>query len=188
MAKIHLTDELLMAFADGELDDAMASAVEQAMAEDPAGRQRIAAFMRSRRLVRQAFTTADALAVPAALAAQVSRQVAASEALLQGPMPLQEPPARRMVASGSLPHAAPAREGPAFETPASEADPATAPLRPAPRTLRRPPPWLLLAASLAAVAIGLGGFAVGRQTGPGPRTDADFLARLDAPEVDGVLG
>ena len=97
MAKIHLTDEMLMAFADGELDDSLASAVERALAEDPAGRQQIAAFMRSRRLTRQALTTADALAVPPALAAQVARQVAAAEARSREGFPPETPPLRRFL-------------------------------------------------------------------------------------------
>jgi hypothetical protein len=36
MSQLHLTDEILMAFADGELDEAVASAVAKAMAEIPA--------------------------------------------------------------------------------------------------------------------------------------------------------
>jgi anti-sigma factor RsiW len=172
MAKIHLTDELLMAFADGELDDAVSSAVEQAIAEDSGKRRQIAEFMRSRRLVRSALATTEALAVPAALAAAVARQVAASEG----------PSAKSSATSPPL------KTSPALET-----SPALAvrrdTLRPgAPnRTSRPAPTWFLLAASLAALAIGAGGFVVGRQTSPGARGDADFLARLDAPEVDTVL-
>jgi hypothetical protein len=160
MAKIHLTDELLMAFADGELDDTLSSAVEQAIAEDSGKRRQIAEFMRSRRLVRSALATTEALAVPAALAAAIARQVAASE----GPSAKSSatrPPReirRDTLRSGAL-H----------------------------RTSRPAPTWFLLAASLAAVAVGAGGFVVGRQTSPGARGDADFLARLDAPEVDTVL-
>jgi hypothetical protein len=55
MSQLHLSDEILMAFADGELDEPVASAVERAMLIDPTVTKRIADFLRSRRLARSVF-------------------------------------------------------------------------------------------------------------------------------------
>jgi hypothetical protein len=74
-----LTDEILMAFADGELDEPVRGAVEEAMAKDPAIGERVAEYMRSRRLVQSALSTEDHLAVPPALRAAVVRQALAAE-------------------------------------------------------------------------------------------------------------
>jgi len=75
MAHVHFSDEILMAFADGELGEPMAAAVEQAMARDPAIAGRIAEFMRSRRLIRSAFPEETASDVPPELRAAVQAQV-----------------------------------------------------------------------------------------------------------------
>ena len=55
MSELHLSDEILMAFADGELDEPIAAAVAKAMAEDPGIARRIVDFQKSRRLTRSAF-------------------------------------------------------------------------------------------------------------------------------------
>ncbi len=75
MAQVHFSDEVLMAFADGELGEPMAAAVEQAMANDPAIAGKIAEFMRSRRLIRSAFPEETASDVPPELRAAVQTQI-----------------------------------------------------------------------------------------------------------------
>lgn len=75
MAQLHLSDEILMAFADGELDEPVATTVEQAMASDPAIAKRVAGFLRSRRLVRLAFPADTVPDVPPELRAAVQAQI-----------------------------------------------------------------------------------------------------------------
>jgi hypothetical protein len=58
-------DEMLMAYADGELEPAVASAVEQAMVRDPMIAIKAVEFLRSRRLARDRFS-AEPLPVPSA--------------------------------------------------------------------------------------------------------------------------
>ncbi|MDX3924407.1 MAG: hypothetical protein QHC90_01195 [Shinella sp.] len=55
MTKPGMTDEMLMAFVDGELDEASAAAVSSAAAGDPELSRRIDSFKVSRRLAREAF-------------------------------------------------------------------------------------------------------------------------------------
>jgi hypothetical protein len=54
MSRIPLNDEILMAYADGELDPSVAAAVERSVAEDSTVAVRITGFIRSRRLARAA--------------------------------------------------------------------------------------------------------------------------------------
>jgi hypothetical protein len=83
MAQVHFSDETLMAFADGELDEKVAVSVEQAMSDDPAIAQRVAGFMRSRRIIRSAFQ-GDALPdVPPELRAAVLAQIERIETPVQ---------------------------------------------------------------------------------------------------------
>lgn len=79
MSQLHLTDEILMAFADGELDEAVASAVAKAMAENPGLARRVVEFQQSRRLTRSAFSSTLAPQVSPELYAAVSAQVKAFE-------------------------------------------------------------------------------------------------------------
>jgi len=79
MAQLHLTDEVLMAFADGELDDPVAATVEQAMADNPAIARRVTEFLRSRRLVRSAFPEEMGADVPPELLAGVQARIASLE-------------------------------------------------------------------------------------------------------------
>ncbi len=65
-----ITDEKLMAYADGELNAAEAAEVERAMAEDEALALRVTLFAGSRKAVREA-AMATPLAVPEALAEKV---------------------------------------------------------------------------------------------------------------------
>ena len=79
MSQLHLSDEILMAFADGELEEPSAAAVAKAMAEDPAVAKRIMDFQQSRRLTRSAFSAVLMPDVPPQLRAAVSAQVKAYE-------------------------------------------------------------------------------------------------------------
>jgi hypothetical protein len=74
MTNVHLhpSDEILMAYADGELDEDVALAVEEAMATEPALIKEVVAFTRSRRFARavmsnghEAASDSLALALPA---------------------------------------------------------------------------------------------------------------------------
>ncbi len=53
---LHPSDETLMAYADGELDEDVALAMETAMASDPELIKELVGFTRSRRLARAAMS------------------------------------------------------------------------------------------------------------------------------------
>src|SRR3979490_948809 len=59
-----ISDETLMAYADGELDAAARAAVESAMREDPQIEKRVAAHRTLRRKVQAAYTAALCEAIP----------------------------------------------------------------------------------------------------------------------------
>jgi hypothetical protein len=75
MSQLHLSDEILMAFADGELEDPVEATVEQAMLRDPAVTKRVVDFLRTRRLVRAASLKEVTPDVPAELRAAVLAQI-----------------------------------------------------------------------------------------------------------------
>jgi hypothetical protein len=79
MSQLHLSDEILMAFADGELEDPVEATVEQAMLRDPAVTKRVVDFLRTRRLVRAASLKEVTPDVPAELRAAVLAQIDRSE-------------------------------------------------------------------------------------------------------------
>jgi hypothetical protein len=79
MSQLHLSDEILMAFADGELDEPAFAAVAKAIAEDPVVAKRVVDFQQSRRLTRSALSSTLESDVPPALRAAVSAQVEAYE-------------------------------------------------------------------------------------------------------------
>jgi len=87
MSSLHLSDEILMAFADGELDDAMAATVDEAMRSDPAILARVADFVRSRRIARGAFL-AD---IAPAASPELERAVLAQIHAVEGEPPAAEP-------------------------------------------------------------------------------------------------
>lgn len=153
-----MTDEILMAYADGELDETVRSAVEEAIAHDPALSQRVAEYTRSRRLVQTALSTDDYLAVPPDLRAKVIQQVSTVTEK-----------ARKSAAV-----AAPVNLGATRPTASARS-----------QTLH----YLLpLAASLVAVAIGIGIFFVGRWTGSDRSPEQSIIARLGSPAVLAALG
>ena len=73
MTKLEFDDETLMAFADGELDEAQSLALEEALAEDEALAERLALFLDSRRLVGDTLKPLIDEPVPEALLASVQR-------------------------------------------------------------------------------------------------------------------
>jgi anti-sigma factor RsiW len=86
MSRIHLNDEILMAYADGELDPSVAATVERSVAEDSTVAVRITGFIRSRRLARAALEAAlDSTPGPVPPALQEAiRNAPSATALLQG--------------------------------------------------------------------------------------------------------
>jgi hypothetical protein len=80
MSQLHLSDEILMAFADGELEEPTAAAVATAMADDATVAKRIMDFQQSRRLSRSAFSMALTPDVTPELRAAVLAQVKSYEA------------------------------------------------------------------------------------------------------------
>jgi hypothetical protein len=71
MTEMKVTDEMLMAYADGELDGAEKDTVARLAATDPLIAARIARFARSRQAVKEAFAPIHAEPVPPALVAAV---------------------------------------------------------------------------------------------------------------------
>ncbi|MEX2128834.1 MAG: hypothetical protein WD871_11425 [Xanthobacteraceae bacterium] len=69
----RVTDEMLMAFVDGELDPAAAESVRRATANDAALARRAEAFRTTRQMARDAFVDLKAEPVPEALVAAVLR-------------------------------------------------------------------------------------------------------------------
>ncbi|WP_425965230.1 anti-sigma factor family protein [Rhizobium nepotum] len=75
MTRRSFDDETLMAFADGELDEAQSLALEEALAGDEALAERLAVFMDSRQLVGDALKPLIDEPVPEALRASVRQMV-----------------------------------------------------------------------------------------------------------------
>lgn len=73
MNKDDFDDETLMAFADGELDEARSLALEEALATDEALAERLAVFLDSRRLVGEALKPLIDEPVPETLLASVRK-------------------------------------------------------------------------------------------------------------------
>ena len=80
MTTHDFSDETLMAFADGELDDADMERVEAAMNDDPALAERVALFMEARELAEGVFARQLAQPAPPSLQAAVERMIAAPAA------------------------------------------------------------------------------------------------------------
>lgn len=69
MTQEQVTDEMLMAFADGELDDAESARIADLISVDPVLAQRAEVFTRSRQLVEEALSPVLSEPVPAHLVA-----------------------------------------------------------------------------------------------------------------------
>lgn len=80
MTDDHFSDEVLMAFADGELDEATAEAVQTAMESDDRLVDRVAEFMESRGNAKAALAPMLREPMPDALMASVQKMVADSVA------------------------------------------------------------------------------------------------------------
>lgn len=136
MSNEHFDDESLVAFADGELDDATAARLETALETDDALAARLAVFLESRDVLASAMKPLIDEPVPEALRLSVER----------------------MVADAAAPVAAAPTSAKETVVPFR---PKTAP--PAPATMRRA--LLPLAASIVAVVAGLAGYQLGRSGG-----------------------
>ncbi|MCL7465109.1 hypothetical protein [Phaeovulum sp. NW3] len=159
-------DDLLMAYADGVLDDATARDVEAAMAADPDIAAQVAMFARTAELLR-ADAARPAPPVPDALRARIEATLAAAR---------QTPGA----AAAPAPTSAGATILPFLRraAPAAAARPAAA--RPAAARLA-------LAASIA-LAVGLGaGFWAGQTGKPQGVTGGLRIAALDSPDLPATL-
>lgn len=144
-------DRTLMAFADGELDDETAAAVETAMATDYDLAGRVALFLDTRIQAKDALRPLLEEPVPEALSGSVRRMV--DEARSKS----ETAPAATIVTAA----------------------------RTRPPVARRP--WLMpLAASLAAIVFGLGGYLIG--TGGGSAPQGFAVAGLGSPALSEALG
>lgn len=151
-------DRTLMAFADGELDDETAAAVEKAMETDDDLAGRVALFLDTRVQAKDALRPLVEEPVPEALGRSVRRMVDAAKS---GRMSPQEQDATTRID-------------------ALEATGRRAP--PSPRG-----PWIVpLAASLAAIVFGLGGYLAGTGTRDAPQGFA--VAGLSSPALSEALG
>lgn len=146
-------DRTLMAFADGELDDETAAAVEKAMETDDDLAGRVALFLDTRVQAKDALRPLVEEPVPAALGRSVRRMV--DEAKQPGVS--RDDGTARVVAPGG---------------------------RVLPLRQQR---WIMpLAASVAAIAFGIGGYLAGVGTGDAPYGLA--VAGLGSPALSEALG
>ena len=136
MKKEQFDDETLMAFADGELDDATAARVEAALSEDNALADRLAVFLDTRVAVASALKPLIHEPVPDALASSVRALVDTHKRSTDG--------------------------APTADENVITLRPRTA--QSAPRNER--PWLVPIAASILAVVTGIGGFTLGRGLGP----------------------
>lgn len=95
-----MTDEMLMAYADGQLDGEAAAEIAAAIGADPALAARVAAFVQSREAVAAAFGALPAAPEPDPIAARI--RALAAEASASNVVPLK----RRVVPIWQLPIAA----------------------------------------------------------------------------------
>ncbi|WP_137387775.1 anti-sigma factor [Rhodoligotrophos defluvii] len=158
-ARLHFSDETLMAYADGQLDEKVALAIEGAMTEDPGLVARVVAFIRSRHLAREAFSHTPSTPVPPELEAAVRSAIAGQGQPADkpaSPIPPAPPPAR---ASAE---------------------------RPARHSSRKA---ALAASIALVIGLGLGALGGQRLEGSAePPEQAGLLASLDHPEILANLG
>lgn len=98
MTNAPFTDEMLMAYADGEADEATAAAIETAMADDEALAEKVALFADSRRLAKAALPLSP---VPAGLEQTVRRMLAdaAAAPAVEKVIPFRRPDTQRPAAA-----------------------------------------------------------------------------------------
>lgn len=152
-----LDDDMLMAFADGELDAKGRETVERAMAEDEAVAERVQMFIATRTRAKEAFEPMLKEPVPDALTSKIKDMVAASDAASAQEEPDKKP--------DNVTVLQPKRDA----------------VKP-----RGAPYWSLpLAASIALIAGAAAGFILGR--GGDGQTGATHLAMLNAPAFSTAL-
>jgi hypothetical protein len=152
-----ISDEMLMAFADGELAPAEQEEIETALAEDEALAERLAVFMDTRHELSATIKPLIDEPVPAALQASLAAAIATARQT-QGAQPQTTEtvvPLRPRASSTSAARST----GSAISS-----------------------PWgMALAASFVGIVVGLGGFLLGQSTGVAP--DAANLALNEALET-----
>jgi hypothetical protein len=144
------TDEMLMAYADGEASPAEAEAVEEAVAADPAVAERLALFAETRALAAEAMPLEP---VPDSLRASVEAMIAAAptSGAANDAVPPPEPDGENVVAFRP-------RGG---------------------RAIRRPV-FMAMAATVAGIAVAVGAFVAGLGIGGGaaPTGGGEGVSRL----------
>ncbi|EKF60490.1 putative transmembrane anti-sigma factor [Agrobacterium albertimagni AOL15] len=160
-----ISDEMLMAFADGELAPAEQEEIEKALAEDDELAERLAVFMDTRHELAATMKPLIDVPVPAALEASLTAAIATARQAQATP---------QTSSKAAEPHT--------IET--------VVPLRPrasSPSAARSTgsaisSPWgMALAASFVGIVVGLGGFLLGQSTGVAP--DGANLALNEALET-----
>ncbi len=101
----RIDDDLLMAYADGELPAAEVARVEALLARDPAARERVRRYRETAALARAAFASTLEEPVPAALEARI-REMARGDEAASGVVPFPRGPRRRSLRRMALPLAA----------------------------------------------------------------------------------
>ena len=157
------SDEELMAFADGELDEATTARIEAAMEHDDVLITRVALFMETRTAAQEALRPMLDEPVPDALLAAVQGMVAKHEQAKQ-------------------------QSAAAKPAQSSQDEAEIIPFRAKPRKPLFAANWsLAAAAALLAAATGLSGYFIGQSGVQAPQTGGTELAALTAPAVQAQL-
>jgi anti-sigma factor RsiW len=164
----EVSDEMLMAYVDGELGADEAAMIERAIAGDAGLRRRAADFRDTRLLARGAFADERAAPVPAALVAAVRAAAERAKAGAVAPAPT---PAAASVSTTPLPAAA-----------AAAPNVVAFPVR------RRTAYAALPIAACLMLAAGLAGFLLGETRAPGGDVAAAGLLGADPAVVAGLAG
>ncbi|MGF7163029.1 hypothetical protein FHS85_004687 [Rhodoligotrophos appendicifer] len=93
MSQGDFSDEILMAYADGELESSVAQDVESAVGENPEIARRILGFVRSRRATKSVYASQAADPVPAVLEAAIKTRLESPNSLPGTYRPITTPPA-----------------------------------------------------------------------------------------------
>lgn len=159
---MQIDDETLMALADGEIDPPRADDLRRAIAADPDLQSRLHRFEETRRLLGE---------------------------LRQAPQPATatEDPLAAMIRAAAK--SAPPQSSAAPQEKPASFRPAPTPVAAAPANLNRRP-WMLAAASVAVVALGLGWWEWSGVTGPQGFSAAELAALESQPsgEVQAIEG
>ncbi|MDH4984388.1 anti-sigma factor [Aminobacter anthyllidis] len=157
MSRRDFDDETLMAFADGELDAETTAAIEEAMSSDDALIGRVAAFMESRVQASAALKPLIDEPVPEALTQSVQKMIDEVRKREDATAETSQPPAADNVVTFQ-PKTVPRKAGSSWTLP--------------------------LAASLAAVIVGAGGYLAGKAGAP---VSGGMVAAISDPVVAKAL-